>query len=96
MPLVSREDKLRVLKHFAVDEEGSVKALRAHLLIELKNIIAAKKWSPSQASKILGVSVQRISEIKTFSTEKFTVELLVKYLYRADKEVTLKVNNKSD
>lgn len=96
MPVVSREDKLRVLKHFAVDEEGSVKALRAHLLIELKNLIAARKWTQSQAAKILGVSVQRISEIKTFSTDKFTVELLVKYLYRADKEVSLKVQNRTD
>jgi len=96
MPVISREDKQLVLKHLAVDEAGSVKALRAHLLIELRNLIAAKKWTLKQAAKVLGVSVQRISEIKTFSTEKFGVELLVKYLYRANKEVTLKVRNKSD
>lgn len=96
MPVVKRADLQLVVKHFAVDEEGSVKALRAHLLIELKNLIAAKKWTHSQAAKILGVSIQRISEIQTFSTDKFTVELLVKYLYRAKKEVTLKVQNRPD
>lgn len=96
MPIVSRANMQLVVKHFARDEAGSVKALRAHLLIELKNHFAARKWTRSQAAKILGVSVQRISEIETFSTDKFTVELLVKYLYRANKEVSLKVQNRPD
>lgn len=73
------------------NEEGFCLLLRTQLIREVKEEILKRKWTQVRAAKELGVSQPRIAEIFALSIDKFSVELLIKYLYRLDKEVVFKI-----
>lgn len=76
------------------NEEGSCLLLRTQLIRELKEEILKRKWTQVRAARELGVSQPRIAEIYALSIDKFSVELLIKYLYRLNKEVVFKIKKK--
>lgn len=76
------------------NEEGTCLLLRTQLIREVKEEILKRKWTQVRAAKELGVSQPRIAEIFALSIDKFSVELLIKYLYRLDKEVVFKIKKK--
>jgi predicted XRE-type DNA-binding protein len=76
--------------------EGQCLALRTVLLGELKQELSKKGWSQQEAAKKLGVKQPRISEINALSIDKFSAELLVKYLYKLGKEVRITVEREED
>ncbi len=65
------------------DQAGFI--LRTQLLLELKQEFKRKKWTQRQAAAALNVAQPRISEIMTLRIDKFSVELLLKYLDRLGK-----------
>jgi len=71
--------------------EGQCLALRTVLLGELKKELVNNGWSQQEAAKKLGVKQPRISEIYSLAIDKFSAELLVKYLYKLGKEVSITV-----
>ena len=71
--------------------EGQCLALRTVLLDQLKQELLKTGWSQQQAAKKLGVRQPRISEIYSLSIDKFSAELLVKFLYKLGKEVSVSV-----
>ena len=73
------------------DDNGAALLLRTQLLKAVKTELQKKNWTQQEAAKKLGVKQPRISEIYGLKIDKFTVELLVKYLYRLDKEVTFQI-----
>lgn len=76
--------------------EGQCLALRTVLIGQLKQELLKTGMSQQQAAQKLGVRQPRISEILTLSIDKFSAELLVKYLYRLGKEVTVTVETIED
>ena len=60
----------------------------------LKEEILKRKWTQVQAAKELGVKQPRISEIFALRIDKFSVEILIRYLHRLNKEVVFKIKKK--
>lgn len=76
----------------AEDQAGFV--LRTQLLLELKGEFKKRKWNQRQAAEALNVAQPRISEIMTLRIDKFSVELLLKYLDRLGKQASFVVKKK--
>ena len=75
------------------DDSGAALLLRTQLLRQVKVELEKKKWTQKEAAEKLGVRQPRISEIQTLRIDKFSVELLVKYLHRLGKEVSFKIDD---
>ncbi len=75
------------------DDSGAALLLRTQLLKAVKDELEKKKWTQQEAAQRLGVKQPRISEIYGLKIDKFSVELLVKYLYRLDREVTFQIRS---
>jgi len=67
--------------------EANEKFLKCQLMIEIEKIIKNKGWTQEQAAKKLGVVQPRISEIRTTRMERFTIDMLIKYLNKLGKGV---------
>jgi predicted XRE-type DNA-binding protein len=68
--------------------------VRTKLLLEIKKIILKKGWTQRQAAAELKVKQPRISEIMGLRIDKFSVELLIRYLDRLGKRVQLNVTSR--
>ena len=77
------------------NEEGAFLLLRAQLLKTVKEEILRQELTQAEAAKKLGVKQPRISEIFSLRIDKFSIELLIRYLYRLNKEVTFTIKNRS-
>lgn len=75
------------------DDNGAALLLRTQLLKAVKAELEKKNWTQEQAAQKLGVKRPRISEIYGLKIDKFSVELLIKYLYRLDREVTFQIRH---
>jgi predicted XRE-type DNA-binding protein len=75
------------------DDNGAALLLRTQLLREVKVELEKRKWSQKEAAEKLGVKQPRISEIQTLRIDKFSVELLIKYLHRLGKEVSFNIRD---
>lgn len=70
-------------------EHSSLLFMRLQLIKLIKQTIKENKWTQKEAAEALGVAQPRIAEIIGLRVDKFSVELLAKYLHRLGKEVTL-------
>ena len=71
--------------------EANKKFLKCQLMIEIEKIIKSKGWTQAQAAKKLDVAQPRISEIMSTRNQRFTIDMLIKYLNKLGKEVHLEV-----
>lgn len=82
---------------FPEDEAVNVNLLaRSRLMIQIKNIIEERCLTQVAAAKLLGVRQPRISALFTGKIDDFTVDMLMKWLDRLDKEVVISVKDKSE
>lgn len=65
--------------------------IRSALMIEIEKFIKDNKLTQSAAAEVLGVSQPRVSDLVTGKINKFTIDMLVNMLTRADIPVELKV-----
>lgn len=65
--------------------------IRSTLMIEIEKFIKDNKLTQSTAAEVLGVSQPRVSDLVTGKINKFTIDMLVNMLTRADISVELKV-----
>lgn len=72
-------------------EESSTKLLRLELIKEIKSEIEARGWTQSEAARRMHIPQPRIAEIFGLRIDKFSVELLAKYLHRLGKEVSMTI-----
>lgn len=72
-------------------DESIVLLMRLQLMNIIKGEIEKRNWSQREAAKILGVSQPRIAEISVLATERFSVELLIKFIYRLGLRPALKI-----
>src|SRR5471030_506735 len=71
------------------DPDAANLLLRSDMLMEIASIIDERGLSQAEAAKILGEKQPRISELVTGRINKFKIDILVKYLNRLGKKVTL-------
>ncbi len=65
--------------------------MRLQLIKIIQAEISRRKWSQREAAKILGVAQPRIAEISAMATDKFSVEVLIKYVHRLGLRASLSV-----
>jgi predicted XRE-type DNA-binding protein len=81
-----------VLKqHGYRQDEAIILLMRLQLLKIIQAEISRRKWSQQEAASILEVAQPRISEIAAMATEKFSTEMLVKFLHRLGLRASLTV-----
>ena len=76
------------------DAEAVNLLARSTLMIEIKNIIEERKLTQASAATILGVRQPRVSALYTGRIEDFTVDMLMKWLSKLGKEVSIVVKDK--
>jgi predicted XRE-type DNA-binding protein len=68
-------------------EEAETLVHKVALIAEIKATIEENGWSQLDACKRLGVKQSRLSELNHTCIDKFSTDLLIKYLYRLKKLV---------
>lgn len=87
----------KVFRDLGFDGEDSVPLLlRIQLLKLLKHEIMLRNWTQRQAAAKLNVKQPRISEIMQLRIDKFTVELLARYLSRLGRTVSLSIDTEAN
>jgi predicted XRE-type DNA-binding protein len=76
-------------------EEETINFLaRSTLMIEIKKIIEERKLTQAKAAKLLGVTQPRVSALYTGKLDDFTVDMLMKWLSKSGKDVTILVKDR--
>jgi len=75
-------------------EEAAAFRLRTQMLLAVKDAIKKRRWSQAKAAEAMGVKQPRISEIMTLRIDKFSAELLAKYLHRLGLSATVVLKRK--
>jgi predicted XRE-type DNA-binding protein len=63
--------------------------VRADLMIELIRIVRSRKLTQATASKLLGVTQPRVSDLMTGKIDRFSIDALVEMLARAGRRVEI-------
>jgi predicted XRE-type DNA-binding protein len=91
-PMQDISQHVGVLKqHGYRQDEAIILLMRLHLLKIIQAEISRHRWSQQQAASILEVAQPRISEIAAMATEKFSTEMLIKFLHRLGLRASLTV-----
>lgn len=72
--------------------EAQVLALRADLMAQLEKTIKARKLTQLAASKVLGVSQSRVSDLTRGKVEKFSLDMLVTFAARLGKPAKVELS----
>lgn len=73
------------------DAEAQVLALRADLMVQLEKQIKARKMTQVAASRLLGVSQSRVSDLKRGKVEKFSLDTLVQFAAKLGKPARIEL-----
>jgi predicted XRE-type DNA-binding protein len=89
------EGSENIFRDLGFPEEEAVNLLaRSTLMTEIKNILDKRKLTQAAAAKILDVRQPRVSALYTGRIEDFTVDMLMKWLFKLGKEVSVSVKNR--
>jgi predicted XRE-type DNA-binding protein len=72
-------------------EECETLVHKVMLIAEIKAVIEANGWTQKQAADELGIKQPRIAELNRICVDKFSTDLLIKYLYRLNRIVDVAV-----
>lgn len=93
--VIKAESQDNIFKQLGRPEAEAVNLLaRADLMIAIRRVIAQRNWTQYEAAKELGVTQPRVSALMTGKIEKFTVDMLMKWLDKLGKEVKITVKSK--
>lgn len=73
------------------EEEAHALLMRLQLIKQINQEIERRKWSQRKAAEYLGVAQPRIAELGGLRVDKFSMDLLVKYLHRLGRKVSVAV-----
>ncbi len=75
--------------------EAANLAIRAELMLDLRQFIEEKGWTQSQAAEFFGETQPRISNLINGDIDRFSIDKLVLMLGQAGKQVTVEVTQKA-
>ncbi len=93
----AREDKIttssgNVFSDLGFDDaEAQVLALRADLMAQLEQQIKARNMTQVVASRLLGVSQSRVSDLARGKVEKFSLDTLVQFAAKLGKPAKIEL-----
>ena len=88
------ESKGDVFNDLGFSKEQSDKlVIKSYLMMQVENLIKSKGMTQDQASKLMGVSRPRISDVKRGKIDKFTIDALVDMLTKAGLHIAITVEN---
>jgi len=73
------------------DAQAQVLALRADLMAQLDKQIKARKMTQMAASRLLGVSQSRVSDMARGKVEKFSLDTLVQFAAKLGKPAKIEL-----
>jgi predicted XRE-type DNA-binding protein len=79
---------------FAPEEAANLQ-VRSDLMIQLRKRLDVLGLTQSEAARVLGVSQPRVSDLMRGRIDRFSVDMLIKFLGKAGAEVRLTVRAKS-
>ncbi len=83
-----------IFRDLGFSEEEAVHLLmRSELIIQIKNILDERSLTQMQAAKLLGVRQPRVSALYTGKVKDFTIDMLINWLTRLGKKVTINVED---
>ena len=71
------------------DAEAQVLALRADLMAQVEKTIRTRNLTQVAASKVLGVSQSRVSDLTRGKVEKFSLDMLVTFAAKLGKPASI-------
>ena len=74
------------------DAEAQVLALRADLMAQLERQIKLRKMTQVAASRLLGVSQSRVSDLTRGKVDKFSLDMLVQFAARLGKPAKIELS----
>lgn len=77
-------------------EEAENLLARTRLMVAIKQIIKENSWTQTEAAQFLGVNQSRISDLANGKIEKFSIDMLMKWLDRLGRRVILTVEQKTE
>jgi predicted XRE-type DNA-binding protein len=84
-----------IFRDLGFPEEEAVNLLaRSTLMIEIKKIIEERQLTQAEAAKVLGATQPRVSALYTGKIDDFTVDMLMKWLSKLGKDVTVLVKDR--
>jgi predicted XRE-type DNA-binding protein len=72
-------------------EESALLAMRAELMARLRETIAERGWTQTEAASQLGIGQSRVSDLVRGKWEKFSLDMLVMLATRAGRKVAVAV-----
>ena len=75
--------------------EAANLAIRAELMLDLRQFIKEKGWTQTQAAEFFGETQPRISQLINGDINRFSLDKLVVMLGQAGKQVTVEVTEKA-
>ena len=73
------------------EEQAANMLARANLMGTIREIIRDKGWTQEEAAKVLKVKQPRVAEIMSMKTQHYSIDLLMKFLNRLGRRVSLTV-----
>jgi predicted XRE-type DNA-binding protein len=73
------------------EAQAQVLTLRADLMVQLEKQIRARKLTQVEASKLLGVSQSRVSDLARGKTDRFSLDMLVLFAAKLGKPAKIKL-----
>lgn len=89
-PIVESSGNVFVDLGFPPDE-AAILALRAELMARLRETLAERGWTQTEAAEQLGISQPRVSDLVRARHDKFSLDMLVRLTARAGGRVELAV-----
>ncbi len=77
---------------FTREQSGKLE-IKSYLMLQIESFIKDKGMTQDQASKMMGVSRPRISDVMRGKIDKFTIDALVDMLTQAGLQVAVTVEN---
>ena len=74
------------------EAEAQVLALRVDLMAQLEKTIKARNMTQVAASKVLGVSQGRVSDLARGKVEKFSLDMLVRFAAKLGKPAKIELS----
>jgi predicted XRE-type DNA-binding protein len=71
--------------------EAAILQMRAKLMNDLREFIASRGLTQTEAAELLGVTQSRVSDLTRGKWEKFSLEMLITLEARAGRKVTLEL-----
>ena len=73
-------------------EEATILAMRAELMAQIRETIATRNWTQTEAAARLGINQSRVSDLIRGKREKFSLDMLVTLATRIGHHIELAVS----